>query len=77
MVSVEYFLVYGGEMVDVATRQFKDSNNLDIVGIFDSYEEAYKAWRGAAQRTVDNAQTRYFVAEIGDIQKTSKDPSSD
>ena len=29
-----------------------------------SYAEAYKAWKAAAQRTVDNAQMRYFIVHI-------------
>ena len=29
-----------------------------------NYEEACDAWRGAAQRTVDNAHMRYFVVHL-------------
>jgi myo-inositol-1(or 4)-monophosphatase len=31
------------------------------VGAFPSYKAAYDAWKSAAQRTVDNAQMRYFI----------------
>jgi hypothetical protein len=57
-------LVFGGELKDVKTHTFKDLSKLDIVGIFPNYESALKAWRGAAQASVDNAQMRYFVVHI-------------
>jgi len=34
------------------------------VGMFPNYATAYNAWKGAAQRTVDNAHMRYFIAHI-------------
>ena len=37
---------------------------LDIVGFYPSYAEAYQAWKAAAQRTVSNAQLRYFIVHI-------------
>lgn len=57
-------LVFGGELVALDRHEFRDPNKLDIVGIFPSYAEAEKAWRGAAQRTVDNAQMRYFIVHM-------------
>lgn len=57
-------LVFGGELEDVEGIRFKDLENLDVVGIFPNYAKAYDAWRGAAQRTVDNAQTRYFIVHM-------------
>ncbi|MEM9343643.1 MAG: DUF4170 domain-containing protein [Pseudomonadota bacterium] len=57
-------LVFGGELVDPSSKQFTDVNEIDIVGIFPSYAEAYDAWKGAAQRTVDDAHTRYFIAHL-------------
>ena len=32
--------------------------------MFPDYDSAYNAWKGAAQRTVDNAHMRYFIAHI-------------
>ena len=55
---------YGGELKTLADVEFKDLDRLDIVGIYPSYAEAYKAWRAAAQRTVDNAHVRYFIVHI-------------
>ncbi|HEY5237497.1 MAG TPA: DUF4170 domain-containing protein [Rhizomicrobium sp.] len=57
-------LVFGGELTSTDSYEFKDLNKLDIVGMFPNYREAYAAWRGAAQSTVDNAQMRYFVVHI-------------
>ncbi len=57
-------LVFGGELVDPASIRFRDVRKIDIVGIFPNYEEAYAAWRSAAQRTVDDAHTRYFIANL-------------
>jgi hypothetical protein len=54
-------LVIGGELDDVTDVQFRDLDNVDFVGAFGSYAEARAAWKGAAQRTVDNAHMRYFV----------------
>jgi hypothetical protein len=44
--------------------EFKDLDRLDVVGIYPSYAEAYKAWKAAAQRSVDDAQMRYFIVHI-------------
>ena len=57
-------LVFGGELEDVSGVTFKDLEKLDIVGIYPDYATAFDAWRNAAQRTVDNAQMRYFVVHL-------------
>lgn len=57
-------LVFGGELTSLSDVEFKNLEELDIVGIYPSYAEAYKAWKAAAQRTVDNAQMRYFIVHI-------------
>lgn len=57
-------LVFGGELASLETSQFRDTSKLDIIGIFPNYAEAYSAWKGAAQRTVDNAHMRYFVVHL-------------
>ena len=57
-------LVFGGELTDVSSIEFKDVCKLDIVGIYPNYAEALAAWKGAAQRTVDSAQTRYFIVHL-------------
>ncbi len=57
-------LVFGGELKRLDSTEFRDLNNVDIVGIFPDYETAHIAWKGAAQKTVDNALTRYFVVHL-------------
>ncbi len=57
-------LVFGGELVDPSKNVFKDPNDIHIVGIFPDYQCAYNAWKAEAQRTVDNAHTRYFIAHL-------------
>ena len=54
-------LVIGGELKDVTDVEFEDLSKIDFVGAFASYKAAYDAWKGAAQRTVDNAEMRYFI----------------
>jgi hypothetical protein len=57
-------LVSGGELESVGGHEFKDLEELDIVGIFPNYASAYAAWKAKAQRTVDNAQMRYFIVHL-------------
>jgi len=57
-------LVFGGELVDPTKNVFKNVDDIDIVGIFPDYETAYNAWKAAAQRTVDNAHMRYYLAHL-------------
>lgn len=57
-------LVFGGELVDPARTEFRDVNDIHIVGIFSDYDSAYNAWKSEAQRTVDNAHMRYFIAHL-------------
>lgn len=57
-------LVFGGELVDPARSVFKDASRLHVVGIFPTYEAARAAWKSEAQRTVDDAHMRYFIADL-------------
>lgn len=56
-------LVIGGELTDLGpdANQFKDLSKVDFVGAFANYDDARRAWKSAAQRTVDNAHMRYFI----------------
>lgn len=57
-------LVFGGELSDLDGVEFRNLDELDIVGIYPNYETAYTAWKGVAQRTVDNAAMRYFIVHL-------------
>mgnify|MGYP006295315907 CR=1 FL=1 len=57
-------LVFGGELVSPQKTVFKDVSKIHIVGIFPDYASAQAAWKAEAQRTVDNAHMRYFIAHL-------------
>ncbi len=57
-------LVFGGELVSPERNVFKDTKDIHIVGMFPDYASAHAAWKAEAQRTVDNAHMRYFIAHI-------------
>jgi len=57
-------LVFGGELSNLDSFQFRDPAKIDIVGIFPNYDSAERAWRAKAQATVDSAQTRYFIVHL-------------
>lgn len=57
-------LVFGGELVDPTKNVFRDVSKIHIVGMFPDYASAHQAWKAEAQRTVDNAHMRYFIAHL-------------
>lgn len=57
-------LVFGGELVDPSRTEFTNVEDIHIVGMFPNYASAYAAWKAEAQRTVDDAHTRYFIAHL-------------
>ena len=62
--SQRLHLVFGGELVDPSRNVFKSVDDIHIVGMFPDYQTAYNAWKSEAQRTVDNAHMRYYIAHI-------------
>lgn len=56
-------LVFGGRVKDPTTLEF-DDKTIEVVGIFPDYAQAEKAWRGAAQRTVDDAEMKFVVVHL-------------
>jgi hypothetical protein len=57
-------LVFGGRVKDPRTLEFADLGSIDLVGVYDSYAAAEDAWRGAAQRTVDDAEMKYVIVHL-------------
>lgn len=57
-------LVFGGRVKDPQGLDFVDLNAVDFVGMYDCYADAEEAWRGAAQRTVDDAEMKYVVVHL-------------
>ena len=65
-------LVFGGELVAPEQYAFRDVPKNHLVGRFPNYETAYLAWKAEAQRTVDNAHMRYFIANIHRLREETK-----
>ncbi|MGE0281426.1 MAG: DUF4170 domain-containing protein [Rhizobiaceae bacterium] len=57
-------LVFGGELKSLTGTEFRNLDELDIVGIYPDYESAKTAWKAKAQASVDNAHMRYFVVHL-------------
>jgi len=57
-------LVFGGELTDPSATTFRNVDDIHVVGMFPDYASAHAAWKREAQRTVDNAHMRYFLAHI-------------
>ncbi|MCP8889808.1 DUF4170 domain-containing protein [Sphingomonas faeni] len=57
-------LVFGGRVSDPRTLDFNDLNAIEFVGVFPDYASAEKAWRAAAQRTVDDAEMKFVVVHL-------------
>lgn len=57
-------LVFGGRVRDPRGLDFDDLSSVEIVGMFPDYASAEKAWRAAAQRTVDDAEMKFVVVHM-------------
>lgn len=57
-------LVFGGRVKDPQGLDFVDPAKLDVIGIYADFTSAQKAWRSAAQRTVDDAEMKYVVVHL-------------
>ncbi|MCG7573018.1 DUF4170 domain-containing protein [Phaeobacter sp. CNT1-3] len=69
-------LVFGGELVDPSKNVFKDVDDIHIVGMFPNYQSAYDAWKAEAQKTVDNAHMRYYIAHIHRLRDEEREISA-
>lgn len=65
-------LVFGGELIDPSSTEFRDTDDIDVVGIYPNYAAAYDVWKSKAQQTVDNAHMRYFIAHLHRLQDEEK-----
>ena len=57
-------LVFGGRVSDPRGLDFDDLTSIEIVGVFPDFASAEKAWRAAAQRTVDDAEMKFVVVHM-------------
>ncbi|WP_265570703.1 DUF4170 domain-containing protein [Sphingomicrobium nitratireducens] len=69
-------LVFGGRVKDPRGLEFTDLDSIDLVGIYDSYASAEDAWRGAAQRTVDDAEMKYVVVHLHRLLEPEVEPET-
>lgn len=68
-------LVFGGELTDPQGTEFRDPQAIHVVGLFPDYASAQAAWKAEAQRTVDSAHTRYFIAHLHRLIDESREAS--
>lgn len=57
-------LVFGGPVDDPRALDFTNCEDLDIVGIYPNHADALKAWRGASQKRVDEADIKYVIVHL-------------
>ena len=51
-------MVFGGKLKNTTTKEFRNSDEIDIDGIYQNYEAAYSAWKAKAHQPVNNAHKR-------------------
>ena len=69
-------LVFGGRVKDPRGLDFVDLNDIDFVGLFQNCAEAEEAWRGRAQRTVDDAEMKYVVVHLHRLLEPENDSAA-
>jgi len=57
-------LVMGGRVKDPQGLEFQNLKDIHVVGVFPDYASAEEAWRGHAQRTVDDAEMKYVIVHL-------------
>ena len=57
-------LVMGGRVNDPMKLEFSELDKIHLVGVFPDYTSAEEAWRGCAQRTVDDAEMKYVIVHL-------------
>ncbi len=66
-------LVMGGRVKDPRSLDFENLDAIDFVGVFPNFVSAEKAWRSAAQRTVDDAEMKYVIVHLHRLLDPSED----
>ena len=61
------FMVMGGRVTDPRDLVFKDPESIHVAGVYSDYDDAVEAWRGNAQRTVDDAEMKYVIVPLHEI----------
>ncbi|RIV80888.1 DUF4170 domain-containing protein [Aurantiacibacter xanthus] len=66
-------LVIGGRVKDPRTVEFQDLKDIHVVGFYPDFATAQEAWRGWAQRTVDDAEMKYVIVHLHKLLEPSLD----
>ena len=56
-------LVFGGRVKDPRGLDF-DLDSIDLFVLYGIYADAEDAWRGRAQRSVDDAEMKYVIVHL-------------
>mgnify|MGYP001184941346 CR=1 FL=1 len=68
-------LVMGGRVKDPQGIEFQDLSQVHLVGVYPDYATAEEAWRGWAQRTVDDAEMKYVIVHLHRLLEPELPPS--
>ncbi|MEH6527648.1 MAG: DUF4170 domain-containing protein [Sneathiella sp.] len=60
----DLFVVFGGKVMDTRGKDFADTENLDVRGFYQNYEDALASWRAASHLNVDDAFTKYVIVRL-------------
>ena len=55
-------LVFGGELSDLDSNEFRDLSKVEVVGIYPNYATAYNAWKAKAQRSSSGNAAKLCIA---------------
>lgn len=69
-------LVFGGRVKDPRGLDF-DLETIDLVGLYPDFASAKDAWRGRAQRTVDDAEMKYVVVHLHRLLEPDLEPEKE
>ena len=58
------YLVMGCRVTDPRSVTFADPEGIHVAGVYSTYDDAENAWRGNAQRTVDDAEMKYVIVHL-------------
>jgi len=68
-------LVMGGRVKNPQGIEFQDLSQVHLVGVYPDYATAEEAWRGWAQRTVDDAEMKYVIVHLHRLLEPELPPS--
>lgn len=57
------WMVYGGDLVAPGGDVFQDPRHVEVLGLYETSQDAYDAWKARSFSTIDNAHRQYVIAE--------------